>query len=189
MESALIVARTQKSADFFTQLLHAASIHQVTASQSCAQARRLLLERDFDLLIINAPLQDETGESLARHAAAGGTAQAILVVRDEFYEAVAAACEGDGVLTIARPVSRTVFWSALMLAKAAQSRLKTMQAENARLTRKIEEIRMVDRAKCLLISRLRMSEQEAHRYIEKQAMDLRRSKREVAQGIIGAYEE
>jgi len=188
MESALIVSRTEKSIDFFTELLRAASIHQITAAQSCGEARRRLLERSFDLVIVNALLRDESGERFSRDTAANGTSQVILVVKNEYFDAVSAVCEGDGVLTIAKPVNKTMFWSALTLAKSAHNRIRRMQAENARLQQKLEDIRAVDRAKCILISGLALSEQEAHRTIEKQAMDTRRTRREVAEDIIITYE-
>ena len=38
--------------------------------------------------------------------------------------------------------------------------------------------------KCILVEYLRMSEQQAHRYIEKQAMDMRTSKRNIAENIL-----
>ena len=53
---------------------------------------------------------------------------------------------------------------------------------------KIEDIRIVDRAKCLLISYLGMSEPQAHKYIEQQAMDKRITKRECADRIIKTYD-
>ena len=53
--------------------------------------------------------------------------------------------------------------------------------------KKIEEIRLVNRAKWLLIECLGMKESDAHRYIEKQAMDLRISKSEMAENIIRTY--
>jgi len=188
MENALIVSSTEKSISFFIEMLGAASFAQTTAVQSCAEARQLFLERDFDLVIINAPLRDESGESLSRHIATRNIGQVILVVRSEYFDEVSAACEDDGVLTVAKPMNRTVFWSALKLAKSAQSRLKQMQTENSRLKQKIEDIRIVDRAKWLLVSYLNMSEQEAHRYIEKRAMDMRVTKRAVAEGILKTYE-
>ena len=188
MDSVLIVSSADKGTAYFTDLLNAASIEQVVALQTCGQARRLLLERDFDLVIINAPLRDESGESLARYIASKGVSQVMLVVRSEYYDAVSAACENDGVLTIAKPINKTLFWSALMLAKAAGNRVKQMQAENERLKLKIEEIRIVDRAKYILISYMGMSEQEAHRYLEKQAMDMRTTKRSIAEGILKTYE-
>ena len=62
-----------------------------------------------------------------------------------------------------------------------------MQAKQATVEEKIKEIRLVNRAKWLLIECLNMTEAEAHRYIEKQAMDLRFSRREAAESIIKTY--
>ena len=188
MESALIVSRTEKSTDFLTEMLTAVACSQIIALTSCGEARRMLLTRDFDLVIINAPLGDESGESLARHIASKGISQTILIVKSEHFDEVSSVCEDDGVLTIAKPVNTAVFWSALKLAKAAQTRLARMQTENNKLKQKIEDIRIIDRAKCILISNLSMSEQEAHRYVEKQAMDMRLTKREIAEGILKTYE-
>ena len=53
---------------------------------------------------------------------------------------------------------------------------------------KIEDIKMIDRAKCILIQYLNMTESEAHRYIEKQAMDMRTTRKTIAEGILRTYE-
>ncbi len=188
MDSALIVSASEKSHVFFSELLSSASIGVCATVASCAEARRLLLERDFDLVIINAPLCDESGESLSRHIASKGVSQVILVVKSEYFDEVSALTEEHGVLTVAKPLNRTLFWAALKLAKSAASRLRSMQAENSKLKDKIQDIRIVDRAKCILISYLGMSEQEAHRYIEKQAMDMRTTKSAIAEGILKTYE-
>lgn len=188
MEKALVITSSEKSAGYFSELLSAASVDQIVTLPSCGEARRLLCERDFDLVIINAPLRDESGESLARHIAVKGVSQVILVVAGEYFDAVSAICENDGVLTISKPINRSVFWSALKLARAARNRLTRMLAENTELKQKIEDIRVTNRAKYVLISYLNMSEQEAHRYIEKQSMDMRLTKRAVAEGILKAYE-
>jgi len=189
MESALVVTTFEKSAAFFAEVLSAASIGQTVTVSTCGEARRRLLEREFDLVILNAPLRDESGESLARHIAAKGFSQVILIVASESYEAVSAICENDGVLTLAKPLNKTLFWSALKLAQSAQGRIARMRAENNKLAQKIEDIRIVDRAKYLLISYLSMSEQDAHRFIEKQAMDMRTTKRTIAEGILKAYKD
>ena len=188
MESALIISSTEKGFDFLSEALNAAGIKQVVIRSSCSEARRLLAEQTFDLVIINAPLRDETGEKLSRHIASSGISQVILMVRSEYFDAVSAACENDGVLTVSKPMNRTVFWAAMTLAKSAQNRIKRAQAENAELKQKIEDIRIVDRAKLILISYMNMSEKEAHRYLEKQAMDQRTTKRAVAEGILKTYE-
>jgi response regulator NasT len=188
MESALIVSNSEKSSAFFSEMLKASSIKQIAFLQSCSEARRLISELNFDLVIINAPLKDETGEDLSRHIASKGTSQVILAVKNEFFDEISAACENDGVLTISRPINKALFWSALTLAKSAHGKIKRIQAENEQLKQKIEDIRLVDRAKWILVSYMHMNEKEAHRYIEKQAMDLRTTKRAVAEGILKTYD-
>ena len=187
MKSALIVSCVDKGTAFFTGLLNEASINQIAALPSGAEARRLLLERDFDLVIVNSPLSDESGESFARHVASRGISQVMIAVKSENFDAVSAACEDEGILTISKPINRDVFWSALTLAKSAQRSIRRAQDENARLRQKIEDIRIVDRAKCILISFMNMNEQEAHRHIEKKAMDMRSTKRAVAEAILKTY--
>ena len=188
MESALIISSTEKSVDFFTEMLTSASISQIVTLQSCGDARRLLIERTFDLVVVNAPLRDESGEGLSRYIASKGSSQVILVVKHEYFDAISAICEGDGVLTIAKPINKAVFWSALALVKSAQRRLTRVQAENAQLKQRIEDIRIVDRAKLILVTYMNMNEKEAHRYIEKQAMDLRVTRRVIAEGILKAHD-
>ena len=187
MESALIVTHTEKSTAFFTEILNQDSCERIVAIRSSSEARRLLLEQDFDLVIINAPLQDESGESLSRHIASKGISQVILVVKSEYYDEVSEATENEGVLVIAKPLNRSIFWTVLKLAKSAQNRLKRMQAESKKLQQKIEDIRLVDRAKCILISHLSITEQEAHRFIEKRAMDLRTTRKLIAEEVLKTY--
>ena len=188
MENALIISNSENDTALFTGFLKAASVHQVTSLQSCGSAGKLILKQDFDLIIVDSPLPDESGESFSRHAAAQGVSQVILLVKEEAFDSASAACEDDGVLVIAKPVDKSLLWSALSLAKSVQSRVKRMQAENAQLKQKIEDLRIIDRAKWILISSMKMNEQEAHRYIEKQAMDMRSSRRFVAEGILKRYE-
>lgn len=188
MESALIVSYTVKSTALFTEMLSAASINEIVALNSCKEARRLLSERSFDLIVINSPLKDETGEKLSRAVATSGGSQVMLLVSSEHFDSISALCETDGVLTIAKPVNKTIFLAALKIARATHNKLVHMRKENNKLKQKIEDIRIVDRAKWILISYLNMSEKEAHRYIEKQAMDMRLTKRVIAEGILKTYE-
>jgi len=187
MENALIVSCTGKTAALFTEMLNEISINQITVLKSAGEARRLIMEQDFDLVIVNSPLEDESGESLSRHIVSQSRSQVILTVKKEDFDAVSAVCEGDGVLTISEPVNREIFRAAVSLARSTGNRIRRIQTENIQLKQKIEDIRVIDRAKCLLISYLNLSEQEAHRFIEKQAMDLRCSKRVIAEGVLKTY--
>ena len=188
MENALIVSDSGKLPAFFVEMLNAASGNHTAVVQSGGEARRYLLEKDFDLVLVNAPLRDESGESLSRHIASKSSSQVILLVKNECFDAVSAVCEDDGVLTLSRPVNKVVFEAALSLVRSAVNRTRRLQAENAQLKRRIDDIRIVDRAKWILISYMNLSEQEAHRYMEKQAMDMRTTKRAIAEGILKTYD-
>ena len=169
-------------------MLQDISCRNIVDVQTCSEARYLLQEQTFELCIINAPLQDEIGEELATYISSTYASQVILIVHEEYCEKITAIVEDCGVMTVAKPLSRTLFSSALHFAKAFENKLKLMQAKNNQLAKKVQDIRIIDRAKCILISYLNMSEPEAHSYIEKQAMDTRTTKRAVAEGILKTYE-
>lgn len=188
MASALVVTQSEKGAAFLQALLHALPAQEMITVDSCLKARQLAGQRDIDICVINAPLKDETGEELALFLAQSAMAQVILLVKAELFDAVSLAVEGQGVITVSKPVNRTLLWQALKMALAAQERLRKMRGENQLLKQKIEDIRVIDRAKCLLIAYFRMTEEEAHKYIEQRAMDTRESRRAVAEDILKTYE-
>ena len=139
------------------------------------------------MVIVNAPLSDEFGHELAC-LATRLMAGAIILVKSERAEDVAARVENEGVFVIAKPVSRPMFLQALNIIRVSHRYTAKLCKENRKLQNGIEEIRLIDRAKCALIQCLLMTEPQAHRYLEKQAMDLRLTRREVAENILKTYE-
>ena len=77
--------------------------------------------------------------------------------------------------------------AALPWLRAAHARIFRLQTENGRLQKKIEDLALIARAKRVLQKTLGMTEEQAHRTIEKQAMDLRVSKSDVARRILATY--
>ena len=70
---------------------------------------------------------------------------------------------------------------------AVQYKVQILSSQTTKLKVKMEEIRLINRAKMLLMQNMQMSEQEAHRYIEKEAMDRGMKKTAVAEEIIKTY--
>lgn len=188
MDSVLIISGSKKGVDFFKDVLSQNFNGEITTVATGGEARRLIANRDFDLCIINAPLSDESGEKLACDIVSDQISQAILVVKSDIVDEVSAKVEEYGVITLAKPMNRLIFWNSFRVANATYNRVSKLKMENNNLIQKIEDIRMIDRAKCLLIEYLKMSESEAHRHIEKQAMDMRMTKRQISEGIIKRYE-
>ncbi|MHB1315177.1 MAG: ANTAR domain-containing response regulator [Christensenellales bacterium] len=188
MNSVLLVTSSEKSTSVFLDMLSNNPFEEIVTAQNGGMARRLMIQRDFDLCIINTPLTDEFGEALACAAAESGVSQVILIVKTELFDEVSAKVEEMGIFTIAKPINKNTFWSVLKLANAAYNRLRMLQKENQKLMQRIEDIRLVDRAKYTLIKYMSMTEDQAHKYIEKQAMDMRLTKKEVANRILKTYE-
>lgn len=161
---------------------------EVSTASSGSEARRLAGEMEYDLIIINAPLSDEYGDGLSSTLAMDTSCAILLIVRAENADETAAKVEDMGVMVLGKPIGRALFYQAIKMATASRRRMLGLKKQNVKLQKKIEEIRLVDRAKCALIQYLGMTEPQAHRYIEKQAMDCRRSRGEIAQSIIGLYE-
>jgi response regulator NasT len=106
------------------------------------------------------------------------------MVRSEIYERVCRSVEDYGVLTVPKPVENRNLYAAVKLVTAAAAKLSSEEKKIQKLQDKLEELKMVTRAKFILIEKYRMTEAEAHRLIEKDAMDSRRSKAQVAKEII-----
>ena len=68
-----------------------------------------------------------------------------------------------------------------------RERLRSVKKQQNTVEERMKEIRLENRAKLLLIQCLSMTETEAHRYIQQQAMDRHLSKREVIENIIRTY--
>ena len=92
-----------------------------------------------------------------------------------------------GVFMLAKPLSRQLMETALDWMESARERLRRLEKKTISVEEKMEEIRVVNRAKWILISELKMDEPQAHRYIEKQAMDRCLSRKEIAEEIIRTY--
>ena len=183
----LIVSGGDRLFNYFSSLLPPADFYPITKAGSAGEARRLLLQTGADIVIIDTPLPDGFGTDFALDIA-GQSLGVMLVVKNELYERVCYKVEDAGVLTVCKPNSRQMLYSAVRLLSALSARLQKSESRNRSLQEKMADIRVVNRAKWLLIERLGLSEADAHRLIEKRAMDERVPRRQVAEGIISSYE-
>ena len=189
MEEILIVSSTQKGRILLEELLGSHHFDHIITAESGSKARRMILENRFDLVVINSPLSDEFGHELALMVAESSNAGILMMVKSELADEVSAKVEDYGVFVVPKPVSKQLFFQSLKLIEASCKRIQGLKKENIRLQQKIEEISLMDRAKCALVQYLGLNEAQAHRYIEKQAMDRRITKREVSVDILKTYEK
>ena len=186
--SVLIVTATDSFTEKIMPLLPVTDYWPVTVVRSIGEARRKISETAFDIVLINAPLPDDFGMRLAVDICTGSGAGVLLLVRNDQFDDIYARVVSYGVLTLSKPTSMQMVAQNLRILCATRERMRQMEAKQATVQEKIEEIRLVNRDKSLLTECIGMTEPEAHHYIEKQSMDRRLSKREVAETVIKPYQ-
>lgn len=186
--SVLIVSENEKFRTSLMPVLPENTFSPVDSTTSMSSARKILIERKYDLMIINTPLLDDFGTKFAIDASnEKNIATLILVKRDSYAETYSKVVK-YGVFTLAKPTSPQTFAQALDWLCAMREKLRRYEKTISSVEDKMQEIRLVNRAKWILIKDLKMSEEDAHRFIEKQAMDKCITKMEIAKNIIKQYE-
>ena len=185
--SVLVVSAVSKFNDALTSLLPNSDYYPVCFVSNISAARREILARSYDFVIINAPLPDDYGTRLAIDLSLRPETVVLLLLRPDVYEEIDAKVTPHGVFTLQKPIPSQTLQQGLKWMASARERLRKLERKTATVEEKMEEIRLVNRAKWILIEQFKMTEAEAHHHIEKQAMDRCVSKKEIALGIMKTY--
>ena len=86
-----------------------------------------------------------------------------------------------------RPFSKQSLVQTIKMALMARENMQRLEQEKSKLTKQLDDVKTIDRAKCCLIEYLNLTENQAHRHIQKLAMDTRRTQREIAEDILRTY--
>lgn len=182
--SVLVVSSAQKFNDALSPMLPYAEYYPVCYVSNVAAARREFLGRAYDFVIINAPLPDDYGTRFAIDVCSKSNTVALLLLRSDVYDEINAKVTPHGVFTLQKPTPVQTLQQGLHWMASARERLRKLEDKALSVEEKMEEIRLVNRAKWILIERMKMTESEAHHHIEKLAMDRCASRREIAWNIV-----
>ena len=182
--SILIVSATDSFTSAFADLLPETRYYPIHNVTSVSAAKRALAEKTFDFVIINAPLPDDVGTRFAIDTCTTKPSSVLLLVKSDVHSGIHDKVAEYGVFTLPKPTSKPTMLHALNWMESARERLRQFERKSLSIEEKMAEIRLVNKAKWILISELSMSEPDAHRYIEKQAMDRCITKRMIAEEII-----
>ena len=185
--SVLIVSAAEKFTASIKELLLEFRLNPIETETSISGAKRALAERSYDFIIVNSPLPDSDGIRFAIDTSSGKSSVVLTMVRSEIYNEVFDKISPYGAYALSKPTSRQIITQALDWMVCTRERLRSLEKKSTSLEYRMKEIRVVNRAKWLLISELKMTENDAHRYIEKQAMDRCISKKAMAEEIIKVY--
>lgn len=151
---------------------------------SANEARRKLGFFEPELILVNAPLQDELGIELILDIADKTDAGIIILAKHEHLEEMQYKLEKVGALILPKPINRTTLIQTAKFAALSRKSIKGLKLQNDDLEKRMQDRKVIEKAKWLLVEKMNMSEPQAHRYIQKRAMDSRISQIKVAEEII-----
>jgi two-component system, response regulator PdtaR len=148
------------------------------------QAVALATEHKPDLVVMDVKMPKMDGISAAEKIAAERVAPVVMLTAFSQRELIERAREAGAMAYVVKPFGKNDLVPAIEIAIARYQEILAVEAEVADLEERLESRKIVDKAKGLLQVGLGLTEPEAFRWIQKTAMDLRKSMREVAEGVI-----
>lgn len=188
MEKILIVSTQKESSDALYDIIRPLNFSGYEYAASGNDARRKLDYADYELIIINTPLSDEFGTELVLDIAETTLSAMLVLVKSDIKEQVQDKVSVTGAFVVGKPINKQVLLQSIPFVLNSKQIIATLREQNKALKKKMDDVKVIERAKYSLIKYLGLDEKQAHRYIQKQAMDLRVSPRVVADNILKTYE-
>jgi AmiR/NasT family two-component response regulator len=147
-------------------------------------AVRLAEDLRPDLVILDVKMPVLDGIAAAERIAGQRIAPVVILTAFSQRDLVERARDSGAMAYLVKPFSQTDLLPAIEMAVSRFAELAQLESEVADLSERLETRKVVDRAKSVLQQQLQLSEPDAFRWIQKTAMDLRLSMRQVAEGVI-----
>ncbi len=182
--SILIAAATTKAYDAIAGIV-GTEFGKTRHASSIAMTKQMLAQGRDSILILYVPMPDEPGvEAAAAIAAHHPNLGILLIVPAEEYNHIRYQTKDTGILILAKPITKRDLYEAVNMLSFMQQKIQKLTEENRKLRTRLSDMGIITQAKCLLIEKRQMTEQDAHRYLEKEAMDFCLPKVEVARNVI-----
>ena len=190
MEKVLVISSNKSASEALVNFIRDSFSCTPKLVESAYQAKVYFdSEPSVELAVINSPLMDESGFELAEYIIDKAASNCIFMIKEEHAEKISERAEKSGIIVVAKPFSRTLLYQLVKTLDIAVNRSLKLYSENLRLEEKLREIQAVDKAKFLLMEYKKMTEAEAHAYLEQYAMNKRKKKSIAALEIIDRINE
>jgi len=148
------------------------------------RAVELAEEHRPDLVVLDVKMPRLDGITAAQRIAERRIAPVVILTAFSQRDLVDRARDAGAMAYLVKPFSKHDLVPAIEMAVSRFAEARLLEAEVADLNDRLETRKAVDRAKAILQKQLHLSEPDAFRWIQKTAMDLRLSMRQVAEGVV-----
>ncbi len=179
----MLVCSDERISKKFSKILNQTNLHEITVVNTGNATRKSITYKTFDLIVICTPLSDEFGHELAIRVSENCDIKIILVcspdISDELYNKFGC----FGICVIPYTIEEADFTNTINFVCTETASLHVC---NLKIKSRVEEIKIINKAKKYLMSEHGYTEHMAHKYIEKNAMNTRKTRKEIALGIISS---
>jgi two-component system, response regulator PdtaR len=147
-------------------------------------AVRLAEEQRPDLVVLDVKMPRLDGIAAAQRIASQRIAPVVILTAFSQRDLVERARDAGAMAYLVKPFTKNDLVPAIEMAVSRFAEVQLLAGEVADLTEQLETRKLVDRAKGVLQKELGLTEPEAFRWVQKTAMDLRLSMRQVAEGVL-----
>ncbi|MGI5952218.1 MAG: ANTAR domain-containing response regulator [Brooklawnia sp.] len=138
-----------------------------------------------DLVVMDVKMPRMDGLAAAEIIASERIAPVVMLTAFSQRDLVEQAREAGAMAYVVKPFDASDVVPAIEIAMARYAEIRALDDEVEDLEERLASRKIIDQAKGILQESLGLTEPEAFRWIQKTAMDLRKSMREVADGVIG----
>ena len=147
------------------------------------EAIKLATELQPDLVVMDIKMPKLDGISAAEKIAELKIPVVLLTAFSQ-SDLVARAASAGAMAYVTKPFKPTDLLPAIQIALSRHEELVSLEAEIADLSDRLETRKLMDRAKGLLQSKMKLSEPESFRWIQKASMDRRLTMAQVAKAVL-----
>jgi response regulator NasT len=166
------------------EMLAEESYHVVGQAADGETAVAMAREHRPDLVVLDVKMPKLDGIAAARAIAAERIAPVVILTAFSQRDLIERARDAGAMAYLVKPFTKNDLVPAIEMAVSRFAEVRQLEAEVVDLAERLETRKVVDRAKGILQRQLELTEPEAFRWIQKTAMDLRLSMKQVAEGVI-----
>lgn len=160
-----------------------AGLEVIAEASDGEEAVKLALELEPDVVVMDIKMPKLDGISAAEKITEKKIPVVLLTAFSQ-SDLVSRAVEAGALAYITKPFKPADLVPAIQIALARNDEIVALEQEILDLSERLETRKLMDRAKGLLMTKMKLSEPEAFRWIQKASMDRRLSMAQVAKAVI-----
>ncbi|NSW89382.1 MAG: ANTAR domain-containing protein [Firmicutes bacterium] len=160
----------------------------IDESTDGASAIRRIRTLRPDLIIADSDLPGINGVRIAEIAEEDGIAPVIVITNSDKDSLWIDVEHPKGIAFLQRPITKSALLQTIQLSLISYHKIMSLKEEIKKLKETLEDRKLIEKAKGIIMEKNNLSESEAYRLLQKQSMDRGIPLRELARAIILAHQ-